>query len=156
MYRHAAGFLPFCSAHLSENLQPLSRCHCFNHNALVNENGCGWFKNIENFFWYSPCAESCIPQSWRDGLAADTDLLQHFGHAAMPLGWWLMRAPRCSNYCGPAFPWHISREAETERILPKTFAFKSCINSLKLHFSMSTSNGKVCQCLQGPAKIPSY
>lgn len=80
------GFLSCGSADLSENLQPLSHCHCFNNNETNNENSDGSFKNFASFFWYGPRAATALQGG---GIAGEAAVLQRTGYAGLPwVVWW--------------------------------------------------------------------
>lgn len=52
--------MPLGSAYLSENLQLLSDCHCFNNNEMNNVSSYGSFKTLKSVFWYGSCAATAL------------------------------------------------------------------------------------------------
>lgn len=137
MYSQAAGFLPFHSAELSENLQSLSHCHCFNNNDKNNENSYGSLKNLESFFWHGPCTATALQGGCHCPGSSPVSMYRvHWFALCGTMVYQEGYISCCCGCCGTLFLWCISGEAETERKLPEIFTPKCCINMLKLYFSM--------------------
>lgn len=147
--------MPLGSASLSENLQLLSDCHCFNNNEMSNVNSYGSFKTSRMSSgmvlvchsttggWH-PLGISSVQRHRTPWHALGGVVLYNRGPAVVAVELSL---------------WDMSVGVESEKKLPQTSP-KGCINILMMCLPMfpeaSTQSGKVCKLFQWPGKFPTF